>query len=36
MITKEFLDKAIGKEGNTVQLAENGCFGKAYYNTKST
>lgn len=32
MITKEFLDKCIGKEGNTVQLAENGCFGRAYYN----
>ena len=33
MITKEFLDKCLSKNGNTVELAENGCFGKAYYNT---
>ena len=32
MITKEFLDKCLKSQGNTVQLAENGCFGKAYYN----
>jgi hypothetical protein len=32
MITKEFLDNSIGKDGNIVQLAESGCFGKAYYN----
>jgi transcription antitermination factor NusA-like protein len=35
MITKDFLDKCIGQEGNTAQLAENGCFGKAYYNIKN-
>lgn len=34
MITKELLDNAIGKEGQTVQLAENGCFGIAYFNIK--
>jgi 2-polyprenyl-3-methyl-5-hydroxy-6-metoxy-1,4-benzoquinol methylase len=32
MITKEFLDECLKIQGNTVQLAENGCFGKAYYN----
>ena len=31
-ITKDFLDSAIGSEGKVVQLAESGCFGKAYYN----
>jgi hypothetical protein len=32
MITKEFLDKCIGIEGRTTELAEKGCYGKAYYN----
>lgn len=32
MLTREFLDRIIGKNGETVQLAENGCFGRAYYN----
>lgn len=32
MITEEFLNKNIGKKGNTINLSENGCFGKAYYN----
>ena len=31
-ITKVALDKWIGKEGNTVRLAESGCYGNAYYN----
>jgi hypothetical protein len=35
MITKEFLDSVIECPGETVQLAENGCFGKAYYNIKN-
>ena len=26
------LDEAIGSEGRLVNLAESGCFGKAYYN----
>lgn len=34
MITKEFLDNVIGQPGQTVQLAECGCFGKAYYNIR--
>lgn len=36
MITKEFLDQCIGQAGNTVQLAEKGCFGRAYYNIATT
>jgi hypothetical protein len=32
-LTKDKLDAWIGKEGQTIQLAESGCFGKAYYNT---
>jgi hypothetical protein len=32
MITKKMLDDAIGSEGRLVDLAEAGCFGKAYYN----
>jgi hypothetical protein len=31
-LTKEKLDRWIGIEGQTIQLAESGCFGKAYYN----
>ena len=31
-LTKEKLDQWIGKEGQTIQLAESGCFGKAYFN----
>jgi len=31
MITKEFLDTCIGTPGGTVKLAENGCYGIAYY-----
>jgi hypothetical protein len=31
-LTKEKLDRWIGKEGQTIQLGESGCFGKAYYN----
>jgi hypothetical protein len=34
MITKELLDNLIGKQGSTIQLAESGCFGKAYYNIR--
>lgn len=34
-ITKNFLDSVIGSEGKVVQLAESGCFGKAYYNIHS-
>lgn len=33
-LTKEKLDKWIGKEGRTIQLAESGCFGRAYFNIK--
>jgi hypothetical protein len=32
-LTKERLDAWIGKEGQTIQLAESGCFGRAYFNT---
>lgn len=32
MLTKEFLDSCINKTGETIQLAENGCYGLAYYN----
>ena len=32
MITKKMLDESIGSEGRLVNLAEAGCFGKAYYN----
>jgi hypothetical protein len=32
-LTKEKLDAWIGKEGQTIRLAESGCFGKAYFNT---
>jgi len=35
-LTKEYLDDCIGSEGNTVQLAEQGCFGKAYYGVFNT
>lgn len=31
-LSKDNLDKWIGKEGNVVTLAESGCYGKAYYN----
>jgi hypothetical protein len=31
-LTKEKLDRWIGREGQTIQLGESGCFGKAYYN----
>jgi len=31
-LSKDNLDKWIGKEGSVVQLAESGCYGKAYYN----
>ena len=31
-LTKEGLDKWIGKEGAVVQLSESGCYGKAYFN----
>lgn len=31
-LTKQKLDSWIGKEGDVVQLAESGCYGKAYYN----
>lgn len=31
-ITESFLNSAIGSSGKIVQLAESGCFGKAYYN----
>jgi len=31
-ITKTALDRWIGKEGFVKQLAESGCYGKAYYN----
>lgn len=30
-LTKDLLDKCIGYYGQTVQLAEQGCYGKAYY-----
>lgn len=30
-LTEASLNKWIGKKGNVVQLAESGCFGKAYY-----
>jgi len=33
-LTKAFLDKEIGKEGQVVTLSESGCYGKAYYNSK--
>ena len=32
-LTKEKLDAWIGKEGRAIQLAESGCFGRAYFNT---
>jgi hypothetical protein len=32
-LTKEKLDAWIGKEGQTIHLAESGCFGKAYFST---
>jgi hypothetical protein len=35
-LTKEKLDAWIGKEGQTIQLAESGCFGLAYFNTYTT
>jgi hypothetical protein len=35
-LTKEKLDRWIGKEGQTIQLGESGCFGKAYYNVITT
>jgi hypothetical protein len=31
-LSKEKLDRWIGREGQTIQLGESGCFGKAYYN----
>ena len=31
-LTKEKLDSWIGSEGSVVQLAESGCYGKAYFN----
>lgn len=31
MLTKDFLDSCIGASGNTVYLAESGCYGHAYY-----
>jgi hypothetical protein len=31
MLTKELLDNLIGSSGNTIELAENGCYGTAYY-----
>jgi len=31
-LTKEKLDQWIGKEGKTIQLAESGCYGTAYFN----
>jgi hypothetical protein len=35
-LSKEKLDRWIGKEGQTIQLGESGCFGKAYYNVITT
>jgi hypothetical protein len=32
-LTSSKLDEWIGKAGQTIQLAESGCFGKAYFNT---
>ena len=32
-LTKQKLDAWIGNEGQTIRLAESGCFGKAYFNT---
>jgi hypothetical protein len=32
-LTKKKLDAWIGKDGQTIRLAESGCFGKAYFNT---
>jgi hypothetical protein len=32
-LTKLRLDAWIGKVGQTIQLAESGCFGRAYFNT---
>lgn len=31
-LSRDFLDNIIGKKGKTVELAESGCFGLAYYN----
>ena len=31
-LTKEKLDRWIGKPGHTIRLAESGCYGNAYYN----
>lgn len=31
-LTKESLDKWIGASGQTIRLAESGCYGHAYYN----
>lgn len=30
-LTKDFLDDCLGGQGETVVLAESGCYGKAYY-----
>jgi hypothetical protein len=32
MITADFLDAALGQKGTVVRLAENGCYGEAYFN----
>lgn len=32
-LTEQSLDKWIGQKGKTIQLAESGCYGKAYYGT---
>jgi hypothetical protein len=32
-LTKQKLDAWIGNEGQTIRLAESGCFGKAYFST---
>jgi hypothetical protein len=32
-LTKNKLDEWIGKEGQTIMLADAGCFGRAYFNT---
>lgn len=36
MLTEEKLNEWIGSNGNTVQLSESGCFGRAYYNVYTT
>jgi hypothetical protein len=35
-LTEASLNEWIGKPGNVIDLSSNGCFGRAYYNIKST